>query len=120
METSEPMPSVDLGPDCQKVNFAGPTLRGTVSVVEAPRIDGVQTRGVHRVLQTTVDGRQQTGQLYSYVAHFGTYQVVVTANPLVVPDKPPAPVDVRRAEDLLVAAVAAIRDAPDDEQQTGG
>lgn len=114
METSEPMPVVDPGPDCQKVSFAGAVLRGTVSVVDAPEIEDAQTSGVHRVLQTAANGKQQTGQMYSYVAHFGNYQVVVTANPLVLPDKPPAPVDTERAEQLLVAAVAAIRDVPDE------
>jgi hypothetical protein len=35
--------------------------------------------------------------------------VIVTANPLVVPDKPVAPVDTKRAGELLVAGVKAIR-----------
>lgn len=110
METNEPMPMVDPGPECQKVSFAGPQARGTVSVIEAPQLDGVQTRAVHRVLQTTAGGKPQTGQIYSYLAHFGNYQVVVTANPLVLPGKPPMPVDTKRAAELLTAGVAAIRD----------
>ncbi|MGB3482001.1 MAG: DUF5642 family protein [Mycobacterium sp.] len=109
METSEPIPVVAPTDNCHKVNFAGGALRGTVEVVSVPEIDGVQTQGVHRVLQTTVNGKPQTGEIFSYLAHFGDYQVIVTANPLVIPDQPVAPVDTARAEKLLTDAVAAIR-----------
>jgi hypothetical protein len=47
--------------------------------------------------------------VYSYIAQLGAYQVIVTANPLVTPDKPPVPVDTARAEGVLVDAVTAIR-----------
>jgi hypothetical protein len=47
--------------------------------------------------------------VYNYSAHFGDYQVLVTANPLVLPDKPVAPVNTQRAGELLVAGVKAIR-----------
>ncbi|CAN5594824.1 DUF5642 family protein [soil metagenome] len=109
METSQPVPVTDPGNDCQKVGFTGGALRGAVEVVPAPQIDGVQTQGVHRILQTTINGKPQTGEMYSYLAHFGDYQVIVTANPLVVPDKPVVPVDTKRAEALLSSAVAAIK-----------
>lgn len=109
MQTSEPIPMVEAGENCRKVNFAGGALRGTVETVPAPGIDGVQTQGVHRVLQTVINGAPQTGEIYSYLAHFGDYQVIVTANPLVIPDKPVAAVDTARAEKLLSDTVAAIR-----------
>jgi hypothetical protein len=64
---------------------------------------------VHRVLQAVLDGGTRTGELYDYSAQFGDYQVIVTANPLVVPDQPVAKVDTQRARDLLAKAVAAIR-----------
>jgi len=35
--------------------------------------------------------------------------VIVSANPLVLPDKPVAPVNTQRAKDLLTAAVAAVK-----------
>ena len=35
--------------------------------------------------------------------------VLVTANPLVIPNQPVAPVDIERAKKLLVDAVAAVR-----------
>ena len=57
-------------------------MRGLVEVVESPRIDGVRTLGTHRVLQTAVDGKPRTGELYNYVASFGDLLVIVTANPL--------------------------------------
>lgn len=109
VETSEPMPVTQPGTDCQKVSFAGGAVRGTVEVVEAPKIDGAQTLGVHRVLQAVVNGQAQTGEVFNYSAHFGDYQILVSANPLVLPGKPVAPVNTQRARDLLVGGVAAIR-----------
>ena len=109
VETSEAVPRTDPAQNCQKVGFSGPGMRGLIEVVEAPQIDGVHTVGTHRVLQTTVDGKPRTGELYNYVASFGTFLVIVTANPLVLPDRPVAPVNTQRARDLLSAAVAAVK-----------
>src|SRR6478752_10504899 len=109
LETSEAVPRSDPAQNCQKVAFTGPGVRGLVEVVEAPQIDGVHTLGIHRVLQTTADGTPRTGEIYNYVASFGSFLVIVTANPLVLPDKPVAPVDTQRARDLLTAAVAAVK-----------
>jgi hypothetical protein len=109
VETSEVVPRNDPAQNCQKVGFTGAGVRGLVEVAEAPQIDGVHTVGTHRVLQTTVDGKPRTGELYNYVASFGTFLVIVTANPLVLPDKPVAPVNTQRARDLLSAAVAAVK-----------
>jgi uncharacterized protein DUF5642 len=109
VETSQAVPVSDPAQNCQKVAFTGPGVRGLVEVVDAPQIGGVHTLGTHRVLQTTVDGKPRTGELYNYVASFGTFLVIVTANPLVVPDKPVAPVNTQRARDVLTAAVAAVK-----------
>jgi hypothetical protein len=109
VETSEAVPRTDPAQNCQKVGFTGQGVRGLVEVVEAPQIGGVHTVGTHRVLQTTADGKPRTGELYNYVASFGTFLVIVTANPLVLPDKPVAPVNTQRARDLLTAAVAAVK-----------
>jgi hypothetical protein len=108
VETSEAVPVSDPAQNCQKVGFAGGGVRGLVEVVEAPQIGGVHTVGTHRVLETMVDGKPRTGELYNYVATFGTFLVIVTANPLVLPGKPVAPVNTQRARDLLTAAVAAV------------
>ncbi|MGI9123158.1 MAG: DUF5642 family protein [Mycobacterium sp.] len=109
VQTNEPVPVAEPGPKCRKVGFGGASVRGTVEAVEAPRIDGATTIGVHRVIQTLVDGKPRTGEVFNYSAHFGDYQVIVAANPLVLPDKPPVPVNTQRARDLLIAGVNAIR-----------
>lgn len=109
LETSQPVAVNDPGAGCQKVGFAGGAVRGVIEVVDAPHIAGASTIGVHRIVQTVVDGKPRTGELYDYSAHFGNYQVIITANPLVLPDKPVVPVDTQRARDLLVRAVAAVR-----------
>jgi hypothetical protein len=110
LETSKPVPFNDPGPGCHKVGFAGGRLQGLVEVVEAPHINGARTLGVHRIQQAIADGKPRAGgELYNYSAHFGSYQVIVTANPLVHHGKAAAPVDTARAAELLNAAVAAIR-----------
>lgn len=109
LETSQPLPVDDPGQDCRKVAYSGAQLRGAMEVVDAPKIDGAQTLGIHRVLQAVVGGAARTGELYDYSAHFGDYQVIVIANPPVVPDQPLAKVDTQRARDVLVKAVAAVR-----------
>ena len=109
VETSEPLPVNEPASNCQKVTYTGLALRGLIEVVDAPKIDGVHTLGVHRVLQTAVNGKTRTGELYNYVARFGPFLVIVTANPVVVPDKPTLPpVDTKRAGDLLTAGVTAV------------
>ncbi len=109
VETNSPVPVSEPGPDCRKVTFSGPGMRGLVESVEAPAIDGTETLGVHRVLQAVVDNQTRTGETYNYSAHFGVYQLIVSANPLVLPGKPVVPVNTGRARDLLVAGVTAIR-----------
>lgn len=110
LETSKPVPFNDPGPGCQTVGFGGDKVQGLIEVVEAPHIDGTRTLGVHRIRQIVVNGEPRAGgELYNYSAHFGNYQVIVTANPLVQRGQPTAAVDTARARDLLTAAVAAIR-----------
>jgi hypothetical protein len=109
VQTNEPVPVSEPGKDCRKVTFDGGTVRGTVEAVEVPKIDGTTTIGVHRVVQTIVDGKPRTGEVFNYSAHFGDYQVIVSANPLVLPNKPTVPVNIQRARDLLIAGVNAIR-----------
>ena len=109
VETSETVPVNGPPANCQKVGFTGPAVRGLIEVVEAPKIDGVATQGSHRVIQTTMGGKTRTGELYNYVARFGSLLVIVTANPLVIPDKPVAPVDTKKAGELLSAGVAAVK-----------
>lgn len=109
LETSKALPFNDPGKDCNKVTFTGAQMRGGVQVVDAPQIESTRTLGVHRVLQALAPGGARTGELYDYSAQFGDYQVIVIANPLVVPGQPVAPVDTQRARELLVKAVSAVR-----------
>lgn len=109
LETSEPIPITEPPANCKRIAFSGGALSGAVEGVPAPQIDGVGTQAVHRILHATINGTPQTGEIYSYRATFGNYQVIVTADPLVVADQPVVPVDTKRAEDLLTAAVAAIK-----------
>lgn len=109
LQTDQAVPVVEPGPECQKVSFVGGPIHGTVEAVEVPKIDGTKTIGVHRVVQTVIDGKPRTGEVYNYSAHFGDYQVIVSANPLVLPDKPLVAVNTQRARDLLIAGVNAIR-----------
>lgn len=109
VETSQPVPVNRPADNCTKVGFAGGGVRGFVEITDAPQIDGAETMGTHRVLQTIVNGKPGSGEIYNYIASFGTFLVIVTANPLVLQDKPVASVDTQRARDLLTATVAAVR-----------
>ncbi|MCG7593019.1 DUF5642 family protein [Mycobacterium sp. PSTR-4-N] len=109
VETSEPVPVPAPTDQCRKVSLAGPGIRGLVEVVDAPDVDGVQAVGTHRVLQTVTAEGPRTGELYNYVAHFGTFIVIVTANPLVVADRPVARIDTGRARDLVTKAVELVK-----------
>ncbi len=111
MQTSAPVPFEEPSRNCKKVAFqGGGRVRGLIEVVDVPQIEGTHTLGVHRVLQTVVQGKPRSGELYNYSAHFGDYQVIVTANPVLVQGQPPKPVDTQQARDLLVKSVAAIKD----------
>ena len=91
--------------ECRHVSFNGADVQGVVDVIDSPHIDGAQTVGKHRQLQTAVG----SGELYTYVAYLDTYLVVVTANPLPAPNQPVPQVNVQRAQQLLADAVHAVR-----------
>ncbi|ORV45721.1 hypothetical protein AWC02_12425 [Mycolicibacter engbaekii] len=109
LETSEPVAVNEPGRTCRRIGFSGGQMRGLIETVDAPRIDGVKTMGVHRVIEAVAAGKPRVGELYNYAAYFGPYQVLVTANPLVQSGKPVTPVDTDRARELLEAAVEAVR-----------
>ncbi|UXA17157.1 DUF5642 family protein [Mycobacterium sp. SMC-4] len=109
VETSAPVPVNTPDEQCHKVTFSGQGVRGLVEVVEAPHIEHTDTVGTHRILQTTTAQGPRTGELYNYVAKFGNFIVIVTANPLVVADAPVAEIDTARARDLVGQAVALVR-----------
>lgn len=110
VETSAALSPPEPGENCRKVAFAGPGARGLVEVADSPSIEDATTLGTHRFVQTVTGGKVVgSGELYNYVASFGPYLVIVTANPLVEPGKPVSPTNTERARELLASAVAAVR-----------
>lgn len=109
LQTAQPLPFDDPAQHCSKVTFSGPRAQGSVEVADTPKIEGVKTLGMHRVLQM-INRPGPAIELYHYSAQFGEYEVIVTAKPVAEPGQPIAPlVDTQRACDLLVKAVAAVR-----------
>jgi hypothetical protein len=94
---------------CTHVTFTARTVSGAVDAVGAPQINGADTLGTHRHLEVRVLGNRRSGELYDYFAYFGDFLVMVTANPVTIPNQPSSPVDVERARRLLTDSVAAIR-----------
>ena len=82
---------------------------GALQAREVGVLDRSPSHLLHRVLQTVVDGKPRTGEVFNYSAHFGRYQVIVAANPLVLQGKPTVPVNTQKARDLLIAGVNAVR-----------
>jgi hypothetical protein len=111
VETSEPVPVNTPTEQCGKVTFTGAGMGGLVEVVESPEIDGVHIVGTHRLLRTVTADGPRTGELYNYVANFGNFIVIVTANPLVVADKPAVRIDTQRARDLVAQTVELVKGA---------
>ena len=109
VQTSAPLPFNEPGRNCLMVGFVGGGVRGLKEGVDVPKIEGTRTLGVRTVIQTVVQGKPRSGELYDYTAHFGDYQVIVTANPQLKPGQPSTPVDTNLARDLLVKSVAAIK-----------
>jgi len=60
-------------------------------------------------MQTVSPEATRTGELYNYVANFGNFIVIVTANPLVVADRPTAQIDTQRARDLVTQTVELVK-----------
>ncbi len=95
---------------CKHVAFAAGNVTGTIDVVDAPQINGVQTVGGHRQVQASQRGKERTNELYTYSAYFGNSVVIVDASPVRAPKQQQAsPVDTDRAQQLLTDAVAALR-----------
>jgi Domain of unknown function (DUF5642) len=97
---------------CKHVGFKTDknNLNGSVDVVDAPQINGVQTSGRHRQVTISARGKERNNELYSYVAYFGDTVVIVDASPMRTRGQQQAPaIDTDRAQQLLKDAVAAMR-----------
>ena len=109
IQANEQVPFEAVPDQCKHVTFKAGNLSGVTDVVDAPRIDGVQTAGTYRRIQATIGKIARSDEFYHYVADFGHSAVIVTAIPVVIPNQPPPPVDVERARRLLTDAVSALR-----------
>ncbi|TDZ78961.1 hypothetical protein DE4585_02694 [Mycobacteroides salmoniphilum] len=110
VETSEEVPfDPSVSEECKKVGFRGSGIVGQTEVVDAPAIDGARTLGMKRDVLSGTSGRAVGQEVLNYSAYLGRYMVVVTVSPVAVGKVPPAPPDGKRASDLLVKAVAAVR-----------
>ena len=72
--------------NCKNVTFSGGAVRGSVDAVDAPHDRRRTDPGrAPRPAGHRSTAQPRTGEMYNYSAHFGDYQVLVTANPLVCP-----------------------------------
>lgn len=110
LETSQDVPlDPSIASKCAKVTVRGNGFVGATEVVDAPSIDGAKTLGMKRDVLNGTSGRAVGQESFSYTAYLGRYVAVVTVTPAAVGTVVPAPPDGKRAADLLVSAVAAIR-----------
>ncbi|SKV13482.1 Conserved exported protein of uncharacterised function [Mycobacteroides abscessus subsp. abscessus] len=110
VETSQEVPfDPAVSENCKKVGFRGNGIAGQTEVIDAPSIDGARTLGMKRDVLSGTSGRAIGQEVLNYSAYLGRYMVVVTVSPIAVGKVPPAMPDGKRASDLLVKAVAAVR-----------
>ena len=90
VETSEAVPiHRSRATTARRSRSPGPGCAVSSRSVEAPAIDGAQHAGhPPRSCRRPSTASPRSGELYNYVASFGTFLVIVTANPLVLPDSP--------------------------------
>ncbi|MFL0180624.1 MULTISPECIES: DUF5642 family protein [unclassified Mycobacterium] len=112
MQADQDLPYDDADAEkCKHVSFNAGKLTGYLDDVDAPKIDHAKTVGSHSEIEITgKDGQQQSRESYTFTAYLGSALVQVTANPQPVRGQPPSMVDADRARQLLVDAVAALRD----------
>jgi len=109
VESSQPVAYDAVSDHCKHIAVTGRSLKGEIDAIDAPHINGAKTLGTHSVLDTTVAGQARSSESYNYTAYMGNHLVLVAANPVLVPNQSPAPLNVERARRLLTDAVAAVR-----------
>lgn len=110
VETSQEVPfDPAVSAECKKVGFRGNGIAGQTEVIDAPAIEGARTLAMKRDVLSGTSGRAVGQEILNYSAYLGRYMVVVTVSPVAVGKVPPALPDGKRASDLLVKAVAAVR-----------
>ena len=110
VETAQPVAYEAVSDHCKHIAFTGRSLKGEIYAIDVPHIDGAKTLGTYSVLEATVADRTGSTQSYNYTAYLGNHHLVlVAANPVLVPNQSPPPVNVDRARRLLTDSVAAVR-----------
>jgi Domain of unknown function (DUF5642) len=94
--------------DCGQWTVTSGNTTGTVSLVEAPSIDGAATVGMDTVATTVVEGgTATTSAAYTFSAYLGDYLAFVTV--VTDPGSPNTALGREFAADLLVKTVSALR-----------
>jgi hypothetical protein len=110
VETAQPVAYEAVSDHCKHIALTGRSLKGEIDAIDAPHIDGAKTLGTYSVLEATVADRTHSTESYNYTAYLGNHHLVlVAANPVLVPNQSPPPLNVDRARRLLSDAVAAVR-----------
>src|SRR5215212_2861286 len=110
VETAQPVAYEAVSDHCKHIAFTGRSLKGEIYAIDVPHIDGAKTLGTYSVLEATVANRTRSTESYNYTAYLGNHHLVlVAANPVLVPNQSPPPVNVDRARRLLTDSVAAVR-----------
>ena len=110
VETAQPVAYEAVSDHCKHIALTGRSLKGEIYAIDAPHIDGAKTLGTYSVLEATVADRTRSTESYHYTAYLGNHHLVlVAANPVLVPNQSPPPVNLDRARRLLTDSVAAVR-----------
>jgi len=110
VETAQPVAYEAVSDHCKHIAFTGRSLKGEIYAIDVPHIDGAKTLGTYSVLETTVANQTRSTESYNYSAYLGNHHLVlVAANPVLVPNQSPPPVNVDRTRRLLTDSVAAVR-----------
>jgi hypothetical protein len=110
VETAQPVAYEAVSDHCKHITFTGRSLKGEIYAIDAPHIDGAKTLGTYSVLEATIADRTRSTESYNYTAYLGNHHLVlVAANPVLVPNHSPAPVNADRARRLLTDSVAGVR-----------
>jgi hypothetical protein len=94
--------------DCGQWTVISGNTTGTVSLIDAPAIDGATTVGMDAQANTVVEGGTETASAaYTFSAYFGDYLAFVTV--VTDPGSPNPALSQEFAADLLVKTVSALR-----------
>jgi hypothetical protein len=110
--TGSPTSPIGLDPvvltECGQWTVMSGNTTGTVSLIDAPAIDGATTVGMDTQANTVVEGGTETASAaYTFSAYFGDYLAFITV--VTDPGSPNPALSQEFAADLLVKTVSALR-----------